>query len=390
MFMPVIKFVAFFLLISFTVSAQRFKIVANISGQGGSIVSSSINPQQVTHLNYTYANIVNGKVALDSSRPHDVDNLKTLCSLRTINPDLKVLISIGGEEWSTGFVEATSSDDARELFITSVVNFVKKYQLDGVELHWLLNPTGRYLNKFSTKDHYNYAVLIEELRVALDEQSRLDRRELKNFYILSIAGSSKRQYLLYSKLKYVIDYIDFINVQTFNYNIEILNAGGVSGSTIAGHHTNLYASHMDSWQRRNADQTIRDYEVQGIPMHKLVLGISFKGKGFVNAYDENNGLCQMSDGHLKEDLSYKNIHTLYLHQQDYKRYWDKHAKAPYLYSKDKGIFISYDDKRSIRKKTKYVRKNKLGGALVNAYQDDDEGKLVTAVRRGLKRIRLPF
>jgi chitinase len=232
--------------------------------------------------------------------------------------------------------------------------------------------------------------LIEELRIALDEQSRIRKRKQDDFYILSIAGSSRRQYLLSSKLRYVIDDIDFINVQTFDYRIEILNAGGVSSSAVAGHHTNLYASRMDSWQRRNSDQIIRDYETQGIPMHKLVLGISFHGKGFVNAHDENHGLCQMSDGLLTSDLSYKNIRASYWHQKDYKRYWDKHAKAPYLYSKTEGIFISYDDKRSIRKKTQYVRKHKLGGVLLNSHQEDDGHKLVSATRRGLKRIRLPF
>jgi chitinase len=388
--MFLLKVFTFLLVAVCTVNAQRFKIVANVSGDAGLVDASSINPHKVTHLIYTYAVIVNGKVSLDTSKPNDAQNLESLCALRLVNPDLKVMISIGGEQSSADYIEATKTDEARELFIISVMSFVKKYKLDGVELFWLLNPTGKYENKFSTTDHYNYALLIEELRVAFDEQSRLDRKQRSDFYVLSVAGSNRRQYLLNSKFKYVIDDIDFINVQNINYRVEILNAGGVSGSSVTVHHTNLYSSRLDSWQRRSSDQTIEDYKLHGIPMHKLVLSISFHGKGFVNAENENHGLYQMSDGFLNDDLSYKNIRASYLHKHDYKTYWDKYAKAPYIYGKEKGIFISYDNKRSIRKKTQYIRKHKLGGAVISSCEEDYEGLLSAAVRRGLRRLRLPF
>jgi chitinase len=44
-------------------------------------------------------------------------------------------------------------------------------------------------------------------------------------------------------------------------------------------------------------------------------------------------------------------------------YWDEVAKAPYLYNPAKKLFFTYDDKRSLELKTKYVIDNKLGGIM---------------------------
>lgn len=382
--------IAFFLLTSIPSFSQRFKIVANLSGEGEVLNIKSIDPSKITHLIYTYATITNGKVASDISRTNDDVNLKNLQTLKTINPDLKILISIGGDKFSGAYAEATSTDENRELLITSILAFIEKYQLDGVELNWVMIPTGKFENKYSATDHYNYALLIEDLRVALDDKSRMKGKRSKYFYTLCVGGSNKRQYLMNSKFKFVIDDIDFINMQTYDYNVEILSGGGVSKAPISGHHCNLYGSRSDAWPRRSVDQTITEYKTFGLPLDKLVLGIAFHGRGWMNAHDAENGLCQMSDGPLVEDFSYRAIQKNYLHQKGFKHFWDKHAKASYLYNKDSAVFISYEDKHSIRKKTSYIRKHKLAGANINALQEDHKTQLATSVKKGLKRIRLPF
>jgi len=382
--------ITFFLLSSLTSFSQRFKIVANLSGEGDAIKVESIDPNKMTHLIYTHATISNGKVASDVSRTNDATNLKNLQTLKAINPDLKILISIGGNKFSGGYAEATGTDDNRELFITSILVFIEKYQLDGVELNWVMVPTGKFENKYNAADHYNYALLIEDLRVALDDKSRMKGKRSKDFYTLCVGGSNKRQYLMNSKFKFVIDDIDFINMQTYDYNVEILSGGGVSKAPISGHQGNLFGSRSDAWPRRSVDQTITEYKTFGLPLDKLVLGIAFHGRGWVNVHGEGNGLCQMTDGPLMEDFSFRNLQKNYLHQKDFKHYWDKHAKASYLYNKESAVFISYEDKHSIRKKTSYIRKHKLAGAHINDLQEDHKTQLASTVKRGLRWIRLPF
>lgn len=384
--MNVFLYTALFLL-SFALQAQSFKVVGNVSSHLQPIEISSIAANKLTHLHYNYARVVNNQLVLSLQ---DSINLIQLQSLKKDHPDLKLLLSIGGENGSIGFSKASSDDGSRVQFASSTIQLIKKYKLDGIELHWVMTPLGKFENKYDPTDHYNYALLIEELRVALDEQSIREGKKKKDFYILSVAGSNKRQYLLYSKLKHVIDQIDYITLQTYAYKVQILNGGGVSPRLISGHHTNLYGSRSDAWPRRSVDLTVQEYIQHGIPAEKIVLGAACYGKGWIGVTDEENGLCQMTDGILKEDLSYKNIASTFLHDKGYKRFWDKTAKAAYLYNKEKSVFISYENKKSIRKKTKYIRKNKLAGAVIDQCQQDDRGKLTHAVSKGLRKIRLPF
>ncbi|MNR49424.1 Chitinase A1 precursor [compost metagenome] len=57
-------------------------------------------------------------------------------------------------------------------------------------------------------------------------------------------------------------------------------------------------------------------------------------------------------------------------QTDFVYHWDDLAKAPYLYSAEKKLFITYDDKRSIEYKTQYVIDKKLGGIMFWEIEED--------------------
>jgi len=57
--------------------------------------------------------------------------------LRESNPDLKVLIAIGG--WSEGvkkYSDMVSYGASRRIFVESVVEFLKLHSFDGLDLDW--------------------------------------------------------------------------------------------------------------------------------------------------------------------------------------------------------------------------------------------------------------
>jgi hypothetical protein len=67
--------------------------------------------------------------------PKDPIFLATLTGYKSVNPDLKVLISVGGWNFPAGYFSAMASTAAnRAIFIASVKSFIQQYSLDGVDI----------------------------------------------------------------------------------------------------------------------------------------------------------------------------------------------------------------------------------------------------------------
>jgi chitinase len=63
----------------------------------------------------------------------------------------------------------------------------------------------------------------------------------------------------------------------------------------------------------------------------------------------------------------------------FKQYWDSKAKAPYLFSRETKIFITYDNEKSVKKKCKYVKRHDLAGAMFWEYLSDKKEYLLTVI-----------
>lgn len=71
---------------------------------------------------------------LDDSEEHMIERV---AKLRALNPAMSVLISIGGwNEGSNKYSDMVSKDTSRKLFVSSVVEFIQKYNLDGFDIDW--------------------------------------------------------------------------------------------------------------------------------------------------------------------------------------------------------------------------------------------------------------
>ena len=87
---------------------------------------------QINHINYAFANIKNGLVVEGGSS--DSETLKKLNELKSVNKELKILISIGGWSWSKNFSDAALTKDSREKFALSAIVFMQKHKIDGIDL----------------------------------------------------------------------------------------------------------------------------------------------------------------------------------------------------------------------------------------------------------------
>lgn len=62
---------------------------------------------------------------------------KTAVGLKQVNPNLKVLIAIGG--WNEGgkkYSDMAATKMSRDKFVQSVVTFLQEHQFDGLDLDW--------------------------------------------------------------------------------------------------------------------------------------------------------------------------------------------------------------------------------------------------------------
>ena len=77
----------------------------------------------------------NGSVTLGSSIV-DAKNMRDLVALKSVNPHLKIVPSVGGWVWSNRFSDMAASAVTRASFTASAVDLVREFKLDGIDLDW--------------------------------------------------------------------------------------------------------------------------------------------------------------------------------------------------------------------------------------------------------------
>ena len=119
-------------------SAQKNKhiIIGYVGGFRQNIIEpSSIDAKGLSHINYAFVDIKDNRAWLHNEKT-DTVNFRKLNELKNINPDLKILISIGGWTWSKNFSDAVLTDTSTQNFAQSAVDIVSTYNLDGVDIDW--------------------------------------------------------------------------------------------------------------------------------------------------------------------------------------------------------------------------------------------------------------
>ncbi len=352
---------------------KDYKIIGYVAGWRTDWSTDKIDAGKLTHINYAFADVLeDGRVV--SMHEQDAYNFAVLDSLKAVNPDLKILISLGGWTRSTYFSDAALTEESRRRFAESAVAFVKEFGIDGVDIDWEYPGSPGAGNVFRAADKQNFTLMLKEIREHLDEQSRIDGRE-DDPYLLTIATGASRGFLENTEMHKAHQYLDFINLMTYDYH--------TGGSPVAGHHTNLYPSVSIHYTRGSADQSVQWYIDAGIPSEKLVLGVAFYGRYWTGTRPVDNGLYQFAPDGDRGSAGFDHLRDNYINKNGFIRHWDTEAKAPWLWNPDTQTFVTYDDEESLRHKTHYIRARGLGGAMFWEYSQNPGGELLNALYDGL-------
>jgi chitinase len=389
-------FAAFLSLTHAIAAAEQPKVVAYFAEWNRNYRVQDIPADQLTHVNYAFAKIIDGQcaisdraAALDETQPAKAGTpangtrgkFNQLALLKKAHPHLKTLISVGGWTYSGQFSDAAVSSASRTRFARSCLDFIKKYEFDGVDLDWEYPGGGGMAGSRTRKeDSANFTLLLAEIRSQFDAAEKADHRH----YLLTFASAGGPSQIGHLELAKIARSLDWFNVMTYDFH----------GSWDARSNFNspLYRASDDPGgeanSKLNCDAAISAYLAGGVPAEKLVMGVPFYGRGWAGVKAAGFGLFQGKaggSGNRRDlgSLTYHNLAAQYIGK--YERHWHDQAKVPWLFDPKTGNMISYDDPQSIGLKAEYARAHKLGGIMIwEISQDDANHSLISAIDAGLR------
>ncbi|XP_034368633.1 chitinase-3-like protein 1 isoform X1 [Arvicanthis niloticus] len=320
----------------------------------GSCFPDSIHHSLCTHIIYSFANISNNQIG--TWEWNDVSLYGMLNALKTRNPNLKTLLSVGG--WSFGserFSRIVSNPQSRKTFIQSVAPFLRTYGFDGLDLAWLY-PGPRDKQYFST--------LIKELKAEFTKEVQPGTEKL----LLSAAVSAGKVALDSGyDIAQIAQHLDFINLMTYDFH-------GVWRQA-TGHHSPLFRGQEDTRSDRfsNVDYAVGYILRLGAPASKLVMGIPTFGKSFTLASSENRVGAPISGPGLPGRFTKEKGTLAYYEICDFLRGAEIQRipgqQVPFATKGNQ--WVGYDDPESVKNKVKYLKNKHLAGAMVWALDLDD-------------------
>ena len=359
---------------------------ANIDSSNHCAIGDAYADYQKT---FTADQAVNGTA--DTWNQTLAGNFNQLRELKALNPNLKVLISIGGWTWSTNFSSAASSANVNG-FVNSCLDLFIKGNLpnlpgaasglfDGIDIDWEYpNDVGNN-NPHGPQDIQNYTNLLSTFRSQLDSYGQTTGKH----YTLSVAAPAGQDKFTRLQLSQVAQSTDYIDLMAYDMH----GAWNANGPT--DFNAPLYNDPADPSappaNTYSVDTAVRGYLGAGVPASKLVIGVPFYGRGWTNVPNNNNGLFQSSASMQPAPSSnqagvedFRNLENLT--QSGYTMYHDNAAQASWIFNGS--TFWSYDDPATIQTKTNYIKNNGLGGAMTWSLDgDDSNGTLMRALYQDL-------
>lgn len=281
--------------------------------------------------------------------------------LRERYPELKITVALGG--WGAdGFSDAVLTEESREKFTTSIVDYLLEHNFDGLDIDWEFPVIGGWgAIKARPQDRKNFTLFMQLLREKMIKAGESVNKDLE----LSVAANQGNAYFNeWVNLRAVVKVVDHINLMTYD------NVGMWAGR--AQHHSNAAF----------VEDAVKRFIAAGVPPHKLVLGGAFYGKlitdvdGLNKNFGENTSVT---------DISWDVIAENYLDKNGFVRHWDSKGRSAYLWNEEKRELITYDDPQSLTEKAEIVKKYNLAGAMFWDYSHDTSYTLVTALSDNFKK-----
>lgn len=308
-----------------------------------------INYKYLTHIMIGIA-LAKNDGSLDLRFYHNTESEGLAWASQTIleahKYNCKALLMIGGE--GNGDEIKNAMRDYKEIFISNIVNTVKNYNFDGVDLDW----------EDYIEDNL-FIELVKELRRMMPDK------------IISVPGFPLNINFNHdlSRILAIEPYINQYNIMSYHPGTTYIGSGWWSwhNCPLDGAKPNTPISIKSTFEiLKNA----------GFPASKLGMGIAFYAIGYSGGITGPNQPTEWGSNQIKGGDNIFPIWKLFnsagTQLRNQYRNWDNNAKVPYLLlpsdiemSEAPGCrYISYDDEQSIYEKGRFARANGYGGIII--------------------------
>jgi len=337
-----------------TKKGRSIAVIAYYAGRAEQV--DSFAAEKLTHIIFSFCHLKGNQLVVENAGDSMI--VQKLVALKSRNPQLKVLLSLGGWGGCETCSQVFSDENGRKEFSKSVKNLLDYFKADGIDLDWEYPAISGFPgHRFVPDDKSNFTQLVLQLRKAIGKKHEI-----------SFAAGGFSTFLEQSiEWKKVMKVCNRVNLMTY----DLINGF----STVTGHHTPLNSTPQ---QKESTDNVIHYLDSIGVPRKKLVIGAAFYARIFENVDSVNNGLYQ--PGKFKQGVSFKAFPAQLSQDSGFVYHWDPVANAPWLYNAAQKLFVTYDDTTSIRLKTAYAREKKLNGIMFwQLGEDTYSGGLLDAI-----------
>jgi GH18 family chitinase len=324
----------------------------------------TIDYQKYTVINYAFFNpMENGTIALTDSWadenillgpmiwwPEEMHDTTQSLPYLAHQAGVKVLPSIGGWTLSGNFPSIAADPVKRQNFVQSCVYLIQTYDFDGIDLDW--EYPGYAEHNGSPADFYNFPLLLQELRSALDSLETQVGSEL----IITSCFNASRVRMQDIDWPNVLPLIDMVNLMSYDYH--------GSWDALSNFNSPLYSPSQGDPEWCVAESFEILTQEFYVPPAMINVGIPFYGKALANCtqlYGTHTGYDMATFG---LDEGQPHYYTILNALPAFTYYWNDDVKCPYLLGNSINTFVTYDDTLSVGFKTQYAKDHGAMGVII--------------------------
>ncbi|KAH9497847.1 Glyco_18 domain containing protein [Dermatophagoides farinae] len=336
----------------------KFKRVCYLRPEANFPIDRIIEQNLCTHIIIAFVSIgEQSELSYDQNVADFIRICRQSIDSNVMNSNVKLMFSIGAGGWKM----ASSTDTRRKHFVNSILQFIREYQLDGVDIDWEFPAWPKKLFQYFERN--DFIDLLHEIRNGFNQMEHETGKHL----ILSAAVAAQFVIIQHSyRAKEMAKFVDFINLMTYDYFIYKWYFPYV------GHNSPLHSPLLIPFDNGPAKTFTVKWSAEywtkiGMPKHKIMVGIPTYGKRYILFHEAANfpGAIAIKG---EDDMSYSEV-CAFLKRNNTIMKYDGVANVPYAYNQRE--WISFENTESASKKAEWICMNNFGGIMIFSLNADD-------------------